>query len=107
MERNIPNLVTADNGYPYKYSGIDRKPEEWSVSVTEMKKEVESAVREFVRSDHPSLNACLGNRYNDGKDNIGAHSDSEGNLDPMHSSCLYLWEHPGSLFSLAKRRRKR
>jgi len=76
------SFYMADNGYPYKYSGIDRKPDKWTMSVTEMKKEVEFAIREFVRPDHPPLNACLGNRYNNGKDNIGAHSDSEGDLDP-------------------------
>lgn len=73
------SFYMADNGYPYKYSGIDRKPEEWTVSVNEMKKILERAIR-TVRPEHPDLNACLGNRYRDGHQNIGAHSDDEGDL---------------------------
>ena len=73
------SFYMADNGHPYKYSGIDRNPEEWTVAVTEMKKILQRAIR-TVRPEHPDLNACLGNRYRDGHQNIGAHSDDEGDL---------------------------
>lgn len=75
------SFYMADNGHPYKYSGIDREPEEWTVAVTEMKKILEQKVR-TIRPNHPELNACLGNRYRDGHQNIGAHSDDEGDLHP-------------------------
>lgn len=80
VEQPRDSFYMAENGYPYKYSGIDRLPDEWTVSVTEMKKILERAVR-YIRPDHPDLNACLGNRYGDGHQYIGSHSDDEGDLD--------------------------
>jgi alkylated DNA repair dioxygenase AlkB len=75
------SFYMADNTKPYKYSGFDRRPEKWCVSIEEMKKEVDKAVRYF-QPDHPLLNACLGNRYNDGKQYISYHSDNEIDLHP-------------------------
>jgi alkylated DNA repair dioxygenase AlkB len=37
--------------------------------------------------NHPNLNACLGNRYHNGHQNIGAHSDSESDL---HDNALIV-----------------
>lgn len=79
MAQPRDSFYMADNGYPYKYSGIDRRPEDWTISVTEMKKILEEAVEE-IEPEHPKLNAVLGNRYRNGHQNIGAHSDNEGDL---------------------------
>jgi alkylated DNA repair dioxygenase AlkB len=73
------SFYMADNCYPYKYSGIDRKPDNWTVAVTEMKKVIDDAVKE-IESNHPKLNAVLGNRYRNGYQNIGSHSDNEDDL---------------------------
>jgi alkylated DNA repair dioxygenase AlkB len=75
------SFYMADNGYPYKYSGVDRKPEDWSVSVNEMKKILDIEIRELF-PHHVNLNACLGNRYINGTQNIGSHSDDEKDISP-------------------------
>ena len=75
------SFYMADNGYPYKYSGFDRKPEKWEVAVQEMRKALEKLLKNVSRG-HPKLNAVLGNKYNDGKQYIGYHSDDEGDLHP-------------------------
>ena len=80
IKQNRDSFYMAYNNYPYKYSGIDRVPEKWSVSVLEMKKVLEKEIKK-LQPKHPKLNACLGNRYNDGKQNIGAHSDNESDLN--------------------------
>jgi alkylated DNA repair dioxygenase AlkB len=79
MAQPRDSFYMADNGYPYKYSGFDRKPDDWTVAVTEMKKVLDVAVKN-IESNHPKLNAVLGNRYRDGHQNIGAHSDNESDL---------------------------
>lgn len=73
------SFYMADKGFPYKYAGVDRKPEEWSVPVLEMKK-ILSGVVEEINPGHPELNAVLGNRYLNGYNYIGKHSDSESDL---------------------------
>lgn len=75
------SFYMADHKHPYKYAGYDRKPEEWSVPITEMKKILNELIKK-IQPDHPQLNACLGNRYQDGKQSIGYHSDDEGDLNP-------------------------
>ena len=79
IEQPRDSFYMADDQHPYKYSGIDRKPEQWVVSVIEMKKILEKAIRN-IKPDHPPLNACLGNRYKNGRQSIGAHSDNESDL---------------------------
>ena len=74
------SFYMADNGYPYKYSGIDRPAEDWSTSITIMKDILDECIQE-IRPGHPKLNGCLGNRYQNGHQYIGAHSDSEGDLN--------------------------
>lgn len=73
------NFYMADNSLPYRYSGFDRTPSKWTVVVSEMKNILEKSIQE-IEPTHPKLNACLGNRYNDGKQYIGAHSDDERDL---------------------------
>jgi alkylated DNA repair dioxygenase AlkB len=73
------SFYQANDGHPYKYSGVDRKPEKWSTPVDEMIKEIEEAMSS-LRPSHPSITGALGNKYRDGLDNIGAHSDDEKDL---------------------------
>lgn len=80
MEQPRDSFYMADDRRPYKYSGIDRTPEKWTVSVDEMKKILQKAIRK-VRPNHPDLNGCLGNRYRNGHQYIGAHSDDEKDLN--------------------------
>lgn len=75
------SFYIADQNYSYKYSGVDRKPSKWVVPVTEMKKSLTSLVQK-IKPGHPELNAVLLNRYNDGNDYIGKHSDDEKELNP-------------------------
>jgi alkylated DNA repair dioxygenase AlkB len=73
------SFYMADSDYPYKYSGIDRKPIDWSVSVEEMLKILNVEIRKLV-PNHPLLNACLGNKYMSGLEYISSHSDDEKDL---------------------------
>jgi alkylated DNA repair dioxygenase AlkB len=83
--KNIPqprdSFYMADMDSPYKYSGIDRKPDDWTVSLKEMKKIVNSEIKKLW-PEHPSLNGCLGNRYKNGHQHISSHSDDESDLAP-------------------------
>jgi len=73
------SFYMADEKYPYKYSGFDRIPKKWVVPVIEMKKVLEKVLVD-IEPNHPKLNAVLGNKYNDGSQYIGFHSDSESDL---------------------------
>lgn len=74
------SFYMADDKHQYKYSGFDRIPEKWSVAVIEMKKVLEKVLVD-IEPNHPKLNAVLGNKYNNGSNYIGFHSDSESDLD--------------------------
>lgn len=74
------SFYMADSGYVYKYSGIDRPVENWTPSVTKMKDILNKCVQE-IQVGHPKLNACLGNRYQNGHQYICAHSDNESDLN--------------------------
>lgn len=71
----------ADENHPYKYSGVVRNPSNWVVPVIEMKKNLDDLVKK-IKPLHPKLNAVLLNRYKDGDDYIGKHSDDEKDLNP-------------------------
>jgi alkylated DNA repair dioxygenase AlkB len=73
------SFYMANNEYPYKYSGFDRKPEEWSPPVIEMKNILNNIIKQ-ITPKHPNLNSVLGNKYKNGEDYIGPHSDSETDL---------------------------
>jgi alkylated DNA repair dioxygenase AlkB len=75
------SFYMAEKDYPYKYSGLDRKPAKWTVSVIEMKYILDKEINK-VQPGHQKLNGCLGNKYNDGNNYIGAHSDNEADLNP-------------------------
>lgn len=73
------SFYMADDQRPYLYSGFDRIPEKWSPMISILREELDDAIKQ-INPEHPSLNAVLGNKYRDGKDNIGAHSDNETDL---------------------------
>ena len=75
------SFYMADNGYPYKYAGIDRKAEEWTFYVSLLKDILNECIQE-IQPKHPELNGCLGNKYNNGHEYIGKHSDNEDDLHP-------------------------
>lgn len=49
------------------------------IAIVEMKKVIEKVLVD-IEPNHPKLNAVLGNKYNDGSQYIGYHSDSERDL---------------------------
>jgi alkylated DNA repair dioxygenase AlkB len=71
------SFYMAEDGYTYNYSGFERKTEEFSVPVDEMRKEIQTFLPNAKK-----INAALGNKYIDGTNYIGKHSDSEKDLDP-------------------------
>lgn len=73
------SFYIADDKHPYKYSGFDRIPDQWGIAVVEMKKVLEKVLVD-IEPNHPKLNAVLGNKYKDGSQYIGYHSDSESDL---------------------------
>jgi alkylated DNA repair dioxygenase AlkB len=74
------SFYMADYKHTYKYSGFDRRPDEWCTTMLEMRKILNSLVQEIM-PNHPDLNAVLGNKYNDGDQYIGRHSDDEKDLN--------------------------
>ena len=75
------SFYMADSVYPYKYSGVNRTPDQWSTAVLEIKKTVDNIIQQ-IQPGHMPLNAVLGNKYKDGNDKIGKHSDDEIDLEP-------------------------
>lgn len=73
----FPRLVAwhADPGIGYRYSGVEHPPAEWSAEL--------ALVRDLV-AELTGLrpNGVLLNRYRDGHDSIGRHSDREEDLVP-------------------------
>jgi alkylated DNA repair dioxygenase AlkB len=65
----------ADSSQPYRWSGIEMRPEPFPEVLREMvvRLEAESGVR---------FNTALGNRYRDGRDGVSWHADDERELGP-------------------------
>ncbi len=62
-------------GRPYRYSGLELAPREWSPKLFEIKTLIEkTSGREF--------NSALLNYYRDGQDSMGWHRDNEQELGP-------------------------
>lgn len=78
---NQPRLSSyvSDNNKPYWYSGYDRQPSEWTNNLEILRCMLEESILDMAPK-HPKLNAALLNKYRDGDDYIGAHSDDEGDL---------------------------
>lgn len=71
----LPRLSAwyGDNDKPYTYSGITLQPKAWSSDLLELKQAVEKEAK-------TSFSSVLLNRYRDGKDYVGWHTDAEKEL---------------------------
>jgi alkylated DNA repair dioxygenase AlkB len=67
------NAWFADAGLRYTYSGLSHLGSGWLPELAEVKRRVEAA-------SGASFNSLLLNRYRDGKDSIGFHTDAEPEL---------------------------
>jgi len=72
-----PRLLTwhGDPEARYRYSGVMHDPLPWTPLLTDLRRMVEAW------TGHP-FNSVLVNRYRDGQDAMGAHSDDEPELGP-------------------------
>jgi alkylated DNA repair dioxygenase AlkB len=66
----------GDEGKTFNYSGHVRPAVKWIDEVVCLKNRVLEMCKKF-RPNHPEFNVVLGNRYKDGNDYIGDHSDDE------------------------------
>ena len=74
---HTPRLVAwyGDPGVRYRYSGVDHEALPWPSSL--------AALRERLRASlGVAFNGVLANRYRDGRDSMGWHSDDERELGP-------------------------
>jgi len=71
----VPRLLAwyGDREASYRYSGLTHQPLPWTPLLTEIRRQVESAVGQ-------RLNGVLLNYYRDGQDSMGWHSDDEAEL---------------------------
>lgn len=67
------NAWFADNGLRYSYSGLSHVGTGWLPRLTEIKHRVEAVAA-------TTFNSLLLNRYRDGQDSIGFHTDAEPEL---------------------------
>ena len=74
-ELPLPRLSAwyGDSNKPYTYSGITLKPKTWTPELTEIKTEIE-------KQAGVSFTSVLINRYRDGQDYVGWHTDAEKEL---------------------------
>lgn len=70
----------ADENKVYTYSGFDRIPERWTETLTVLRKNVQQILNSFEENKELKINAVLCNKYENGNDNIGFHSDDERDL---------------------------
>ena len=63
----------GDEGKSYTYSGINLQPNPWSPELLELKSAIE-------KEANTSFSSVLLNRYRDGKDYVGWHTDAEKEL---------------------------
>lgn len=66
----------GDADADYRYSGHHYVPEPWTPALADIRREIGAATGELV-------NGVLANRYRDGRDGMGWHSDSEKELGPQ------------------------
>jgi alkylated DNA repair dioxygenase AlkB len=73
----LPRLTAwhGDPGRVYSYSGIEMPPKPWTESLLSIKARVETAAG-------TQFNSVLLNKYRDGRDSMGWHSDDEPELGP-------------------------
>ncbi|MCC7541333.1 MAG: alpha-ketoglutarate-dependent dioxygenase AlkB [Deltaproteobacteria bacterium] len=70
-------LTAWIGGFTYRYSGKERKPKPWTPTTRLIRTDVEARV--FGASGGQYRGVLL-NRYRDGSDKVGAHSDGEADL---------------------------
>ena len=76
-----PRLTSwhGDPGKSYTYSGLTVVPDPWTEELTYLR----GKLKTFLNYD---FNSVLVNYYRNGKDSIGAHSDSEAELGPTKNN---------------------
>lgn len=70
----------GDAGMCYRYSGVTRQPLPWSPLLDEIRATVEARLAAVSPA---AFNSCLLNRYQDGSQGMGWHSDDEPELGPQ------------------------
>lgn len=77
-----PRLVAwvGDAGCSYRYSGVTLAPEPWTRTLIDLRERITVAAQ--ARGADFVPNAVLCNRYRDGADSMGWHSDDEPELGP-------------------------
>ena len=74
-----PRLLAWIGDGPYRYSGRTYAPGPWTPTLRAVKARVEATVGQ-------RFDAVLCNRYRDGQDSMGRHSDDEPELGPVIAS---------------------
>lgn len=71
----------GDDGFPYRYSGIELKPHSWTAPLIEMRELCEELAG-------ARFNSVLANLYRSGADSVAWHADDESELgvDPVIAS---------------------
>jgi alkylated DNA repair dioxygenase AlkB len=74
-EHPAPRLSAwhGDSGASYAYSGQRYQPHDWTPALREIRADLERHLQE-------RFNSLLANRYRDGQDSMGWHSDNEADL---------------------------
>lgn len=67
----------GDVDKPYYYSGYNRIPVHWTPII----KLIRDSIQEDLPNSHPKITSVLINKYRDGHDYIGLHSDDETDLN--------------------------
>lgn len=65
----------ADAEVSYRYSGIERRPEPWTPTLSSLRDTCEAKLE-------TKFNSVLANHYRDGDDSMGWHADDEPELGP-------------------------
>jgi alkylated DNA repair dioxygenase AlkB len=91
-----PRLIAWAGELPYRYSGQTLEPRPWPAPVLELRRHVNDAAG-------VEFNHVLINRYRDGNDSMGYHSDDEPELGPdPQVACVSLGQ--SRRFSVRARR---
>lgn len=100
--RPLPRLNAwfADEGLRYRYSGIAHEGHGWPADLAAVRRRVEAAAG-------ARFNSLLLNRYRDGRDSIGFHSDAEPELGPNPVVATLSFGAERTLALRHKRRRER
>ena len=67
----------GDAGFAYRYSGVTRQAQAWTLFLLHLK----HAVEQYLQAVSPTVfNSCLLNRYRNGQEGMAWHSDDEAEL---------------------------